>query len=154
MSISLSEEIEILENYMELEKMRLKNTFEYEINYPDDLETEFIDIPPMMIQPFVENAIKHGFEEGKAGGRLVLTFTEKNDLLEVLITDNGVGIDATMKPGQPGHKSMALSIFSRRMQIYRKHSRKVPSPTIKDRSASGEQGTRVELGLPILNYAS
>lgn len=154
MSITLSEEIEILKNYIELEKMRLKNSFEYEINYPEALETEFIDIPPMMIQPFVENAIKHGFAEGKQGGKLIVTFSEKNKLLEVQITDNGVGIDATMKSGQPGHKSMALTIFSRRMQIYRKHSRKVPSPKINDRANSGEQGTRVELCLPVLNYAS
>ena len=154
MSISLSEEIDILKNYIELEKMRLKNSFEYEINYPDALETEFIDIPPMMIQPFVENAIKHGFKEGKEGGKLVVTFKEKDELLEILITDNGVGIDATKKSGQSGHKSMALSIFSRRMQIYRKYSRKVPLPSIKDRSYSGGQGTKVELCLPVLNYAS
>lgn len=150
-SISLSEEIEILKNYIELEQMRLKNSFDYEIHYPDNLETEFIDIPPMMIQPFVENAIKHGLKEGKEGGRLTVSFKDNNEFLEVLITDNGVGIDASMKSKPSGHKSMALSIFNRRMQIYRKHSRKVPMPTMNDRSYSGGQGTRVELFLPVLN---
>ncbi len=151
MSINLSEEIEILKNYMELEKMRLKNSFEYEINCPDQLETEFIDIPPMMIQPFVENAIKHGLKEGKDKGRLIGSFEDKDEYLEVQIIDNGVGIDASMKSKQTRHKSMAISIFNRRMQIYRKHSRKVPLPNLTDRSSSGERGTRVELFLPVLN---
>jgi tetratricopeptide (TPR) repeat protein len=150
-SISLSEEIEILRNYIELEQMRLGNSFDFEIQYPDDMETEFIDIPPMMIQPFVENAIKHGLKEGKADGRLTLTFKDKNEYLEVQVTDNGVGIDASMKSRQADHKSMALSIFNRRMQIYRKHSRKLPLPTLRDRSHSGGQGTGVELFIPVLN---
>ncbi|MDT8432942.1 MAG: tetratricopeptide repeat protein [Bacteroidales bacterium] len=149
-SISLAEEIEILKNYMELEKMRLNNSFEYEINYPDDLETELIHIPPMMIQPFVENAIKHGLKEGREDGRITVSFKDKNELLEVLITDNGVGIDEAMKSSQSGHKSMALSIFNRRMQIYRKYSRNLPFPTIKDLSSSGRKGTIVELCLPVL----
>jgi tetratricopeptide (TPR) repeat protein len=151
MSISLSEEIEILKNYIELEQMRLKNSFEYEIHCPDHLETEFIDIPPMMIQPFVENAIKHGLIEGKDDGRLSISLKDNNGFLEVLISDNGVGIDEAMKSRPSGHKSMALSIFNRRMQIYRKQARKVPLPTLKDRSYSGGQGTIVELYLPILN---
>lgn len=150
-SISLSEEIEILKNYIELEQMRLSNSFNFEIRYPDDLETELIGIPPMMIQPFVENAIKHGLREGKDNGRLIVSFIDKNEYLEVQITDNGVGIDASMKSNQTGHKSMALSIFNRRMQIYRKHARRVPLPTLTDRSSSGERGTRVELFLPVLN---
>jgi len=150
-SISLSEEIEMLRNYIDLEQMRLRNSFVYEIQYPDDLETELIDIPPMMIQPFVENAIKHGLKEGKDDGNLTISFNDKNAYLEVLISDNGVGIDTAIKSKQDGHKSMALSIFNRRMQIYRKHSSKVPLPTLKDRSLSGDQGTRVQLFLPVLN---
>ncbi|MDT8402473.1 MAG: histidine kinase, partial [Bacteroidales bacterium] len=154
MSISLSEEIEILKNYIELERMRLKNSFDYEIHFPKDLETDLIDIPPMMIQPFVENAIKHGLKEGKDDGRLIVSFKDNNKYVEVLITDNGVGIDETMKSNQSGHKSMALTIFNRRMQIYKKHSSKLPLPSIKDRSYSGGQGTSVELCLPVLNHAS
>jgi LytS/YehU family sensor histidine kinase len=58
--VSVSEEIETLSSYIELEKMRLENKFEFEITYDKNLETDFINIPPMLIQPFVENAIKHG----------------------------------------------------------------------------------------------
>jgi tetratricopeptide (TPR) repeat protein len=151
MSISLSEEIEILSNYMELEKMRLQNAFDYEIQCPDDMETELIEIPPMMIQPFVENAIKHGLKEMNTDGRLSITFKENDEFLEVQVIDNGIGIEKAKKSSSSGHKSMALTIFSKRMQIYRKQSRKVPLPTLKDRSHAGEQGTRVELYLPILN---
>ena len=62
-SIDLEKEIETLKNYIELERMRMKDSFDYEIVLSNDLETEFIHIPPMMIQPFIENAIKHGFRD-------------------------------------------------------------------------------------------
>ncbi len=150
-SIPLEEEIEILKSYIELEKMRLNNSFEYEILFDEDLETEFINIPPMMIQPFIENAVKHGLKELKENGKLSVAFVDKKDLLEVVITDNGIGIDESRKLNKSGHKSMALSIFSQRMQIIRKYSHKIPEPKIEDRSVYGMQGTLVELSLPILN---
>ena len=152
-SISLEEEIEILKSYIELEKMRLNNTFEYEIILDDGLETEFINIPPMMIQPFIENSIKHGLKEGAKDGRLTVSFKDNKDLLEVIIADNGIGINESKKSIKSGHKSMAMSIFNMRIQTIRKHkhSRKVPLPKIEDRSVSGMQGTIVIFSLPILN---
>lgn len=149
--ISLAEEIEILKSYIELEKLRLNNSFEYEMDYDDALETEFIKIPPMMIQPFVENAIKHGLKEGVEDDKLTISFIDEKEMLKVIITDNGIGINSSMKSNKSGHTSMALSIFNQRIQMIRKYSRKVPLPKIEDRSASGMQGTTVELSLPILN---
>lgn len=151
-SISLAEEIEILESYIELEKMRLNNSFDYEIKYDEELETEFINIPPMLIQPFIENAIKHGLKELQRKGLLTISFKDKEELLEVQIIDNGIGINQTMnnKKKKSGHKSMALSIFTQRMQLLRKNSHKIPLPNIVDLSLSGKQGTLVEMYLPIL----
>lgn len=149
-SISLAEEIEILKSYIELEKMRLNNSFEYEIEYGQELETEFVHIPPMLIQPFIENAIKHGLREGKEQGRLLISFYDRKDILEVHIIDNGIGINQSRKKENTGHKSMALSIFTKRIQLLRKNSHNIPFPEIKDLSRTGKQGTKVELYLPII----
>ncbi len=150
-SISLEEEIETLKNYIELEKMRMKEAFNYEISFDEDMETEFINIPPMLIQPFVENAIKHGLKDKKEGGQLRISFTDKKNLLEVQVTDNGIGIDNSKNKGRKGHKSMALSIFNQRIKIIRKQSKQIPLTKIEDLSSNGKQGTLVELSLPILN---
>lgn len=149
-SISLAEEIEILKSYIELEKMRLNHSFEYDILYSEELETELIHIPPMLIQPFIENAIRHGLGEMKDKGMLSVSFEDRGKFLRVQIVDNGVGINESMKSNRTGHKSMALSIFTQRMQLIRKRSRKIPPPRIEDRSVFDAQGTFVELYLPIL----
>jgi hypothetical protein len=149
-SISLAEEIEILKSYIELEKMRLNHSFEYEILYSEELETELIHIPPMLIQPFIENAIRHGLGEIKNNGMLSVSFEDRGEFLQIQIVDNGIGINESRKSNRAGHKSMALSIFTQRMQLIRKRSRKIPPPRIEDRSESGSEGTFVELYLPIL----
>ena len=150
-SISLAEEIETLESYIELEKMRLNDAFGYELIYDKHLETELISIPPMLIQPFIENAIKHGLKDMEEKGMLTVSFTDKEELLRVNIIDNGIGINQSKSKEKVGHKSMALSIFNKRMNLLRKSSRKIPTPKIEDLSTTGKQGTMVELYLPILN---
>ena len=77
----------MLRNYIELEKMRSKNKFDFAIEYHDDLELDFIQIPPMLIQPFVENSIKHGFKNLDKKGLLKLNITDKTDRVEFIIED-------------------------------------------------------------------
>ncbi len=149
-SISLAEEIEILTSYIELEKMRLNNAYDYEINYDEDLETELINVPPMLIQPFIENAIKHGLKEQEKNGLLTISFTDKNEMLQVNVSDNGIGINQATKKEKGNHRSMALTIFTQRMNLIRKNSYKIPAPKIEDLSVSGKRGTMVELYLPII----
>lgn len=149
-SIELASEIEMLRNYMELEKMRMPEVFNYEITINNDLETDFIKIPPMMIQPFVENAIKHGFREKDTGGLLKIEFTDKNDLLEVIITDNGVGLNQK-NTSDSNHESMATRIFHDRMKYLKKNNQRIPEMSIKDISNNTSTGTKVKLYLPIFN---
>ena len=130
--------------------MRLNNAFDYEIKYDEGLETELIHIPPMLIQPFIENAIKHGLKEIQENGMLTVTITDENEMLKVKISDNGIGIDQALKRENKGHRSMALEIFTKRMSLLRKSSYKIPAPKIEDLSVSGKQGTMVELYLPII----
>ena len=72
-SISLTKEIEMLKNYMELEKMRNPEKFSYTVITDENLEADFIQIPPMMIQPFIENSLKHGFADINYPGILTLS---------------------------------------------------------------------------------
>jgi LytS/YehU family sensor histidine kinase len=149
-SIPLSKEIELLQGYIEIEKLRSAGNFNYEIIYDDNLETEFINIPPMAIQPFVENAIKHGLKSSEKVGLLTLSFEEKNDILKVIIEDNGEGIAKTLKTIQKSHKSMAMTIFETRRKLLQKQYKKKLDIKIIDITTKDKTGTRVIINLPIL----
>ncbi len=152
-SISLEEETEMLRNYISLEKMRLKDAFEYEIESDAASEPEFIFIPPMMVQPFVENAIKHGLSAITSGGFLRLAFNVLDDCVRILIEDNGKGINQSVreKSNAPAnHQSFAIDIFNQRLQLLQSKKQIKPGIKIKDLSQENITGTRVEIVLPML----
>lgn len=90
--IPLEEEIEMLKNYLELEKTRFVNRFDFHISVDEAIETFELEIPPLLIQPYVENAIIHGLANVDRKGKLDIDYRMKEGLLMVTITDNGVGI--------------------------------------------------------------
>ncbi|WP_282035567.1 histidine kinase [Saccharicrinis aurantiacus] len=145
-TIMLDEEITALHNYIKLEQMRLNNSFDYSIDYDTDLETEFIKIPPMLVQPFVENAIKHGLRNLQVRGKLTIRFTDKTETLEVNIIDNGTGFDENSVKSN-NHKSMAMSIFNKRIQLLNKALGKKASIQIKSTRGSG---TTITINIPII----
>jgi len=149
-SIPLEKELEALQSYIELEKLRSGNHFDYKINFAPDLETEFIRIPPMAIQIFVENAIKHGLREKKDGGILQLTFEDQGDVIEVVIEDNGIGINSAVKQVRKQHRSMAMEIFEMRRVLMQKRYKKKLYIRFVDLSNEGKTGTRVIIHLPVL----
>ena len=149
-SIPLEKELEVLQSYIELEKLRLDNSFEYQIKFEGDLEPEFINIPPMAIQPFVENAIKHGLKEKEKKGFLSLVFEDLGDVLKVVIEDNGIGIDSSPEQGRIKHRSMAMEIFEMRRMLMQKRFKKKLYIRFLDLSSEGASGTRVIIHLPIL----
>jgi tetratricopeptide (TPR) repeat protein len=144
--IPLTEEISMLHNYIKLEQMRLQNSFGYEIQYNEDLETEFIHIPPMLIQPFVENAIKHGLQNLNYRGLLRVIIEDHTETLNVHVIDNGTGYQK-QKPSGKIHKSMALTIFEQRRKVLRSNI----GLNIKDYAVveEGKTGTFVEINIPI-----
>jgi len=154
-SVSLSDEIETLKNYMELEKMRLKDRFSYEIHLDDDLDSEFIDIPPMLIQPFVENAIVHGLKEKNDEGKLILSFSDKKKYMEICIEDNGKGINYMKSRGRNGHRSMSMQIFEDRSRLISQKLKRNVEFEIKDLNDIDEnrEGTIVKIAIPILETA-
>lgn len=151
--IPLSEEIETLRNYIILEQMRFKGAFTYEIIYDEEsLEPEFILFPPMMLQPFVENAIVHGFKN-KTDGNLKIEFGSTSQILKITIEDNGCGILASKEQNdRPGHQSMAMTIFEQRRKLIQRKLKKTINFAVTDLSTLGENqtGTRIEIIFPLI----
>jgi tetratricopeptide (TPR) repeat protein len=151
-TISLPDEIEMLKNYIELEKMRCADKFDYSIDYDEALEVDFIQIPPMLIQPFVENSIKHGFKNLEGKGFLSLSISDKTDWIKFVIEDNGTGIqEQGSKAGT--HLSMANTIFEKRRKlIQQKHNKDFKFEKLNLKDTNPElSGVRISIQIPILN---
>jgi len=150
-SITLKEEIEMLKNYIELQKASLEKPFEVEYTIDEEMETDFIKIPPMLLQPFVENAIKHGLNDLTYLGKLVLSIQENGEYITVKIDDNGKGLHENTNKG---HKSRAIEIFQlRRKGIEHKFKKRLnfEIQNLNDLDKT-KQGVLVIIQLPILNY--
>lgn len=120
--VYLDEEIEQLTNYLQLEKLRFKKDFNYQIHIDDALNG--LKIPSMIIQPFVENAIKHGLLHKEGNKNLNITFNMKDKILECIVEDNGVGRKASnainqLKPDY--QKSFSTSAIQKRFELYQQY---------------------------------
>ena len=110
--ITLKEEIEFLEKYLTLEKLIRNDSFSFNILSE---ETE-VKIPPMMIQPFLENAVIHGLKHKKIKGELKVHFTNEDKYVKVEIEDNGIGREAAKAFKSEGHQSNAIRIITDRLR--------------------------------------
>jgi sensor histidine kinase YesM len=120
--ISLEEETTVLNLYIELERLRFKHKFDYKLNIDPILNPETTYIPPMLVQPFVENAIKHGLKRLDSGGLLKIDFTKKNSLIKCTIEDNGIGRDlaSAMKKGSDkNHQSLGMQVTRERIDAFK-----------------------------------
>lgn len=156
--VPLSEEIERLKLYLELEHMRLENKFDYRIDIEGDIDTESIEIPPMMLQPYIENSIWHGILPMQKPGTIVITVKELGDEIMFSIEDNGIGIEASMeKKRQSGsrHISRGMEITNGRINLLRTITNSelaVKGPYDVKNERNETTGTRVEIVLPIKMY--
>jgi len=89
--IPLQKEIESIEHYLQLQEIRYSGHIGYQIDISQELQVQEIMIPPMLVQPFVENAIEHGLKSKPTPGMVKVTFERKGKNLEITITDNGIG---------------------------------------------------------------
>jgi tetratricopeptide (TPR) repeat protein len=145
--ISLEEEINFLHNYISMQKLRFGNTFDYEIETGETIDPEEIEIPPMITQPFIENAIEHGFRGMKKEGKLKISFTLEDKKLLIVITDNGKGFDLNNKNEEKeARKSFALDITRERLLI---KSGDCNSLNIQSPVDETGRGTRVYIRIPI-----
>lgn len=143
--VSLNEEMETLENYLSLQQMRHNNSFEYKIESLQNTDTSAIMIPPMLIQPFVENAIIHGLDLKNKRGKIEIQLELKERILQVTIQDNGNGFLKTNNNDKQ-HKSLSGTIAKERLEIFAKEYK---LPTNVETYSEKNKGTTVLLTLPV-----
>jgi len=116
-TISLDQEIKTLRHYIEVEKLMAPSPFDYEVIVNSDLNPEEILVPPMLIQPFVENAIRHGILKGRKAGVLKVQFDTDEEYLQCTVLDNGIGIfQSQQSKPKTDHQSMALTVTRERLE--------------------------------------
>jgi hypothetical protein len=112
--ITLFEEVTILDNYLSLEKLRMNHTFDFQIKIEDDIDPYEVEIAPMLIQPFVENAVIHGMKDLEKSGLIKIDFKKKGDDLLVQVKDNGQANNGSTKSPEK-RKSYGVSITKKRL---------------------------------------
>jgi LytS/YehU family sensor histidine kinase len=112
--INLDEDLEALKNYIETQQLRFEDKFNYEINVQKGLDLSYIQIPPMLLQPFVENAIEHGFKSKEEKGNLIINVLKKDDLFLFEIIDDGIGFKEKISKTKREH---AIDIFLNRLKL-------------------------------------
>ena len=153
-AIDLKQEIEYLNSYLTLEQMRFENKFTYEINCNENVNLFDTQILPMIIQPFVENAIVHGLCYLEKDGKLSINFEKQNDYLVCKIEDNGIGRTASQaikKQSSKTHTSQGMELIQKRLELIstitkRKFNAEIIDKTDNEGKANG---TLVILKFPI-----
>jgi LytS/YehU family sensor histidine kinase len=155
-TISLSEEIKALKLYLELEQLRFEEKLKYEIVVAQNIDVEMIHIPSMLIQPYIENAIKHGLLHKKDNWILEISFKKNEKILVVIVDDNGIGRKRSQelqKLKLKQHQSFAMSANEKRLDILNKGLEKPIALQIIDKTNENSEaiGTTVILNIPILS---
>ncbi len=151
--IPISEELRIVELYVELERSRSDQCFAFNVTVPPSLDISKLCVPPLIVQPIVENAIKHGILNnpgGKGVIQLILGFSD--NLLNIKIEDNGAGFNATQGSGlgqAAGRSHFGISLTRKRLEIMAEVYQVNARIDISDKGEM-QKGTVVELALPII----
>lgn len=152
--IPLVEELETLKNYIEIEQMRKRDSFKYEIEIDNDVELDFIYVLPTMLQPFAENAIHHGLVgPNLIDGLLKIEIRSLKKYVRIVISDNGQGINySNKKIVEATHKSMGLSIFRERIRLIERKFKKTVKFVITDLKEKDPNltGTMVVIDFPLI----
>jgi two-component sensor histidine kinase len=152
--ISLDEELDSIENYLSLQKIRYRDMFDYSIETDESLDTETTSIPPMLSQPFIENSIEHGFKHMDSKGLILINIQQRQDYFILVIEDNGVGRSKAKeleKTERKDHKSMATTITTDRLDaLNKKLKQKIKFNIIDLEDENGNaSGTRVVFEIPL-----
>ncbi|MBN1650506.1 MAG: histidine kinase [Bacteroidales bacterium] len=151
--ITLEKELQLLNYYLSLQKQRFKTKFSYKIDVDPNIDLTFFKLPPMLAQPFVENAIEHGAVKKESGGYVHIRLKLEKNTLVYSIEDNGIGRikSLALKKGRETHKSFGTEITEERLSCFRKYYNYKISYQIEDLydSEHNASGTRVTFKIPI-----
>ncbi|HSN59827.1 MAG TPA: histidine kinase, partial [Ferruginibacter sp.] len=156
--IPLKDEIEMNRLYLELESLRFKHSFSYEIIVDDDIDADMLQFPTLLIQPFIENAIWHGLMHKTGEKKLLIRFSQNQQQLECSITDNGIGREKAaaikkQKLGSQYFESKGTDLARQRIQLLNESGALKANLFIDDVTDELNQitGTTVIINIPILH---
>lgn len=153
--VPLEREVEMLRYYLELEALRFKVPFTWTLEVDEQLEGEPVELPTMLIQPYIENALWHGLRHKTTAGHLIVAFALKGDAIECMVEDNGIGREASRelnKERSGVHRSMGMQVSADRLRIYDELQQGASRVEVNDlKDADGNAcGTRVLITIPML----
>lgn len=147
--IPIKTEVEILEKYLSMQKLRFQERFDYNIKVHPSLYDEFAIIPPMITQPFIENSIEHGQLHTIEGGFIEISFERVDNMLHIHIVDNGIGRKGSKAlKKSSAHKSMAMDITRQRIDNLNRKYKTEGYLLVEDYDKELESGTKVLISLP------
>jgi tetratricopeptide (TPR) repeat protein len=149
--VPLEKELKMLNAYLELQSLRFEGKFTYDITLYPELVPDHFQIPPMMAQPFIENAIEHGIRHKKGNGMIAINFEKQNGCFLCRVEDDGIGRERAREVEKKRkHQSMATSITRERIEILTKKEKNRFTLKIVDLKddAGSPSGTRVEFTMP------
>lgn len=148
--IKLAEEVELLKNYVQLEMTRFEEKFRFVMDVSPALDLDSLEIPSLLVQPYVENAILHGLYNKKSTGTLTIRLKDGTDSVVFEIEDDGVGREEAMRIRQqnfPTHKSMGIRLTEERLKLIKQQNN--AAFEIEDlEDGQGACGTRVRISIP------
>jgi ligand-binding sensor domain-containing protein len=155
-TVTIREEIEGLDLYLQLEVMRFEGKFDYKIEVDEMIDQDFFEIPTMLIQPYVENAILHGLVPRQSKGMLLVQIDMDKTHIICRVIDNGIGRKQSVaikeKTGKKEHKSMGMRITRDRLAVLNNIHNSNLSVNISDLEdeEGNPQGTKIEIFVPIV----
>jgi sensor histidine kinase YesM len=152
--VTLDNELETLRLYIEMEAMRFRDKFGYQINVNPDIDTEAVQIPPLLIQPFVENAIWHGLMHKEDKGSITIDVTMVGTTIQVVIADDGVGRQKAAEiksKSATKNKSFGMKVTAERIELINQMYNINTQVSIEDLQDQNHQpaGTKVIINIPI-----
>ena len=147
-TVSLASELAATDYYMALQNLDDPPRFNYQLTVDPTIDGKAIKIPPMLIQPFIENAIEHAFLGQKENCEIKVNITIKEKQLVCIITENGIGINSSQTKNERDKNSLATAITTERLAMLSKSFKAKGSIKVEDREKFGEKGTLVTLHIP------
>ena len=151
-SITLSQELDNMRNYLDLQSLRFSKPFSYAVKLDKRINPDKVELPPLILQPILENAIEHGLMPNK-GGELTIRVQQKCNRIAVCVEDDGVGIDYTTSTSATSERKNSLGnkLIYERLELINQKSKNKIRFNVQKRSTPSESlsGTKASLNIPI-----
>jgi LytS/YehU family sensor histidine kinase len=147
--VPLDNEIEAINIFLDLQKVRFPGLFSHTVKIDIDEDPSEVLVPPLIVQPFVENSVIHGFPKDRNDGEILIHFFKENGNLCCRVKDNGIGIETSSQKKEGTNKSLATQITTERLDLINKRF-KCNASLRYEPASNNEPGTSVLITLPLL----